>query len=587
MGVYLSKAKTTKESEDGGNPETDCTRFGVTAMQGWRQSMEDAHIALPQVESVKDKLRNEVSLYGVFDGHGGPTVSEWIARHFADVLAQAVDSVKKDLAEKTLTTNVSEDLPYDVSVMCEALQRTFLQLDCDMQTKESREEIQAIYEHLQQKQKETEPEQDSNGFPYRSIFQNQPKTLLQALLGGQSGRPMIRIVEQDGERFFQISPPEDEEDEDESGENNTNSDSRIEEIDENKQESKEPESTQEKTESGAATQDKASNATPAPNAPSAEATQVPGDVSASSPADSDDVQMREQSTSSPSASRDEESTNRGSSPTAESGHEMMDAQDGEDNDLLDPTVSSFASKAQMPSWGPENCGAAAIVAALVGGETPFLVTANAGDSRCVLCRKGEAISMSEDHKPGLVVENNRIVKAGGTVIGGRVDGNLNLSRTIGDLFYKNNKDLKAEEQKITAFPDVRVIPISKDDEFVILACDGIWDCVSNQEAVDFVKERLGDNPNETKLSKICEELCDHCLAENPMDSEGGIGCDNMTCIVVLLNEKVRQRAPLSATATLYTSSQVVTTEKSTNNVTSDQQQSSAVVGDKAIDVSAQ
>eukprot|EP01055_Gregarina_sp_Pseudo9_P000137 Gregarina_sp_Pseudo_9__136@NODE_1094_length_1881_cov_24_000000_g1023_i0_p1_GENE_NODE_1094_length_1881_cov_24_000000_g1023_i0NODE_1094_length_1881_cov_24_000000_g1023_i0_p1_ORF_typecomplete_len564_score143_28PP2C/PF00481_21/2_8e09PP2C/PF00481_21/5_8e51PP2C_2/PF13672_6/0_017PP2C_2/PF13672_6/5_9e10SpoIIE/PF07228_12/6_4e08_NODE_1094_length_1881_cov_24_000000_g1023_i0971788 len=563
MGVYLSKAKTTKESEDGGNVEKDCTRFGVTAMQGWRQSMEDAHIAFPAVDSVKGKLPNDISLYGVFDGHGGPTVSEWIARHFSEVLAQSVEAAKKDLSEKTLRVNVNQELPHDVSVVCEALQRTFLQLDCDMQTKESREEIQEIYEHLQQKQKDSEPEQDSNGFPYRSIFQNQPKTLLQALLGGSSGRPMIRIVEQDGERFFQISPPEDDDEEEEGGA--SGHEARVEEVDE-KQENKEDVDKQATT---------PKEETPVAAKPVTEETPA---SSAETPSANPRPAGKEEAEAPVPETPQDKTPNEGM-------HEMMDAQDGEDSDLLDPTVSSFASKAQMPSWGPENCGAAAIVAALVGGETPFLVTANAGDSRCVLCRKGEAISMSEDHKPGLVVENNRIVKAGGTVIGGRVDGNLNLSRTIGDLFYKNNKDLKAEEQKITAFPDVRVIPVTKDDEFVILACDGIWDCVSNQEAVDFVKDRLGDSANETKLSKICEELCDHCLAENPMDSEGGIGCDNMTCIVVLLNEKVRHRAVPSAEATLYESTKVVA--KSAASEVSSEQQASTVVGDKAIDVSAQ
>eukprot|EP01054_Gregarina_sp_Poly1_P005695 Gregarina_sp_Poly_1__5694@NODE_2_length_28028_cov_167_134223_g1_i0_p4_GENE_NODE_2_length_28028_cov_167_134223_g1_i0NODE_2_length_28028_cov_167_134223_g1_i0_p4_ORF_typecomplete_len581_score92_41PP2C/PF00481_21/7_5e09PP2C/PF00481_21/3_1e50PP2C_2/PF13672_6/1_2PP2C_2/PF13672_6/1e09SpoIIE/PF07228_12/2_8e07RPC_C/PF11800_8/1_6RPC_C/PF11800_8/2_3e03_NODE_2_length_28028_cov_167_134223_g1_i01924220984 len=580
MGVYLSKAKTTKESDDGGSLDEHCTRFGVTAMQGWRQSMEDAHIALPMVEAVKGKLPNDISLYGVFDGHGGPTVSEWIARHFSEVLAQSVDIAKKEITEKSVRLTSGHDLPNDVAVVCEALQRTFLQLDCDMQTKESREEIQEIYEHLQQKQKdsESEPDQDNNGFPYRSIFQNQPKTLLQALLGGSSGRPMIRIVEQDGERFFQISPPEDD-DEDEEAEG-TQNESRIEEVEANTDNvSKEVTVAEEADQQQAPTPTLAPTA--APEATVNVANEIPQDVP---------MQPTPQTTSDnipDKAKEGEGKSEKAPGVTAESMHDMMDVQGGEDNDLMDPTVNSFGSKAQMPSWGPENCGAAAIVAALISGEAPYLVTANAGDSRCVLCRKGEAVSMSEDHKPGLVVENNRIVKAGGTVIGGRVDGNLNLSRTIGDLFYKNNKDLRAEEQKITAFPDVRIIPITQNDEFVILACDGIWDCVTNQEAVDFVKQRLGDNPDDAKLSKICEELCDHCLAENPMDSEGGIGCDNMTCIVVLLNEKVRHRASSNAEVALYESSRTVAAPKSTTTDVGSEQQASTVVGDKAIDVSAQ
>ena len=65
-----------------------------------------------------------------------------------------------------------------------------------------------------------------------------------------------------------------------------------------------------------------------------------------------------------------------------------------------------------------------------------LVIANAGDSRCVLARGGKAIPLSFDHKPENEEERSRIEKAGSTIVEGRVDGNLNLSRSLGDLKYK-------------------------------------------------------------------------------------------------------------------------------------------------------
>ena len=65
-----------------------------------------------------------------------------------------------------------------------------------------------------------------------------------------------------------------------------------------------------------------------------------------------------------------------------------------------------------------------------------LIVANAGDSRSVLFSNGEAVEMSEDHKPDLPGEKDRIIKAGGFVSDGRVNANLNLSRAIGDLEYK-------------------------------------------------------------------------------------------------------------------------------------------------------
>ena len=88
---------------------------------------------------------------------------------------------------------------------------------------------------------------------------------------------------------------------------------------------------------------------------------------------------------------------------------------------------------------------------------------------------------------------------------------MNLSRSLGDLEYKQNKRLSAEEQMITAYPDVVIENLADDCDFMIIGCDGVWDCKTNQEACDFVSERLKKNPN-AKLSKIVEELLDEILA---------------------------------------------------------------------------
>ena len=108
-----------------------------------------------------------------------------------------------------------------------------------------------------------------------------------------------------------------------------------------------------------------------------------------------------------------------------------------------------------------------------------MYVANAGDSRCVLCRSGKAVALSFDHKPENENEKKRIEKAGSTITEGRVDGNLNLSRSLGDMKYKQNKNLKAEEHPITALPDVLIQNLSPDDQFLIIGCDGIWETKSN------------------------------------------------------------------------------------------------------------
>lgn len=204
--------------------------------------------------------------------------------------------------------------------------------------------------------------------------------------------------------------------------------------------------------------------------------------------------------------------------------EEEDEADGEEEEFDIETNNGVG----MENRAGYDSGCTAVVALLK--DNKYLYVANAGDSRCVVCRDGKAVDMSEDHKPEDDLERKRIEKAGGQVTkDGRVNNGLNLSRAIGDHAYKTNKELSLEEQMITSLPDVRTLEIDQEkDSFMVLACDGIWNFMSSQEVCDYVQERL--NANYSKLSQICEELFMHCLAP---DSEGdGTGCDNMTCIIV-------------------------------------------------------
>lgn len=221
--------------------------------------------------------------------------------------------------------------------------------------------------------------------------------------------------------------------------------------------------------------------------------------------------------------------------------EQLAAQMGEEDGERDITLSmdpaalgragdddADAAMEDDASGDATSAGCTAVCALVHKG---VLYVANAGDSRAVLCRNGVAVAMSHDHKPNDEVELARITKAGGMVVDGRVNGSLNLSRALGDLEYKQSGELPPEEQMVTAFPEIMRQPLQPGDEFIILACDGIWDVLENQQAVDFVRERLrvGKAPR-----VICEELCDHCLAP---DTKGtGKGCDNMTAMVVQLKK---------------------------------------------------
>ncbi|KMZ99462.1 protein phosphatase PPM2, putative [Plasmodium vivax] len=134
-----------------------------------------------------------------------------------------------------------------------------------------------------------------------------------------------------------------------------------------------------------------------------------------------------------------------------------------------------------------SCGSTALVAVILKG---YLIVANAGDSRAIVCFNGNSLGMSTDHKPHLQEEEARIKKAGGYISNGRVDGNLNLTRAIGDLHYKRDPFLPQKDQKISAFPEVTCVTLTPEDEFLFLACDGIWDCKDGQDVVGFVKTRL-------------------------------------------------------------------------------------------------
>jgi protein phosphatase 2C family protein 2/3 len=186
-----------------------------------------------------------------------------------------------------------------------------------------------------------------------------------------------------------------------------------------------------------------------------------------------------------------------------------------------------------PKYDEEVSGCTACVSLLAGNK---LYLANAGDSRGVVGIKGRAKPLSQDHKPTLENEKNRITAAGGFVDFGRVNGNLALSRAIGDFEFKKSAELSPENQIVTAYPDVEQHDLTDEDEFLVIACDGIWDCQSSQAVVEFVRRGIAAKQ---ELEKICENMMDNCLASN--SETGGVGCDNMTMVIIgFLNGRTKE-----------------------------------------------
>ncbi|CAB9521270.1 linked kinase-associated serine/threonine phosphatase 2C [Seminavis robusta] len=117
-----------------------------------------------------------------------------------------------------------------------------------------------------------------------------------------------------------------------------------------------------------------------------------------------------------------------------------------------------------------------------------LISANVGDSRAILCRDWKAVDLTKDHKPTAEGERKRILRAGGRIFlddtGVHRVMNLSLSRAIGDGFSK---------PIVSPEPDIRRFRVEDEgDEFILLASDGLWDVMSSQDAVNFVRARLDE-----------------------------------------------------------------------------------------------
>lgn len=118
---------------------------------------------------------------------------------------------------------------------------------------------------------------------------------------------------------------------------------------------------------------------------------------------------------------------------------------------------------------------------------------------------------------------------------GRVNGGLNLTRSFGDFDYKQSKGLEWHQQMITAHPDIKQVDRDlANDEFIIIGCDGIWQKYvdNSQGLIDIIKQKISKG----KTNKvIMEQLLNELLAKDTMS---GLGCDNMTSIIVRFEKNI-------------------------------------------------
>lgn len=170
-----------------------------------------------------------------------------------------------------------------------------------------------------------------------------------------------------------------------------------------------------------------------------------------------------------------------------------------------------AAAAELPA---EVLQGTTALAGLLAREEGVLHIANVGDTRAVMCRNGAAVRLSEDHKNLNEGEYLRIAAAGGYVTeNGRLQGVLAMSRALGDVTLR---------PLVSDAPHYCRVDVSPEDEFVIFACDGVWDEVSDDVAVRVVKDALEEFGGD--VDKACIKLRDWAFM-------AGSG-DNISVIVI-------------------------------------------------------
>lgn len=181
--------------------------------------------------------------------------------------------------------------------------------------------------------------------------------------------------------------------------------------------------------------------------------------------------------------------------------------------------SGFLKIDQSLRVAAQDASGCTAVCALVSPTHIFI--ANCGDSRAVFFSATNLSFVTEDHKPFNPTERKRIIDAGGTATQ-RINGTLAVSRALGDFEFKKDVLRGPCEQLVSPEPEVTIIERDPKDEFLVLACDGIWDVMNNDDLCQFIRHKLIIEPD---LEKVCSSVLDLCLNKGSRD--------NMSIIIVV------------------------------------------------------
>ncbi|CAM9165961.1 unnamed protein product, partial [Ectocarpus fasciculatus] len=160
-----------------------------------------------------------------------------------------------------------------------------------------------------------------------------------------------------------------------------------------------------------------------------------------------------------------------------------------------------------------NDGSTGVFCVLRDGK---LVVANVGDSRAIMISNGKSVALTKDHKPSSPEEQRRIASFGGVITNNtgipRVQGVLAVSRAYGNCSIR---------QYIRADPDIITRDLTPDDDFIVIASDGLWDVYRNSEVAEIV---YAMDQQGCKLQRVADHLVQNSLLKGSMD--------NVTCVIV-------------------------------------------------------
>jgi len=453
-------------------------------MQGWRVGNEDAVSCVPE-------LTPDSALFAVFDGHGGPEVAQFVAKYLPDLVKQE-ENFEKDSGA--------------------ALLNSFLKIDKMIVAEEHAEELQELAGT------KDDDEEDTTEDKLKECVE----------LNAEADMPIEEILEK-----YQKEKNDAEQEEEE----------KKEPVFEGKGKGKKKGKEGDEGEEEAATNGGSSeNGDSAPGASAVSKNKAAGILGLLNGGLGGDVrEMLAKGLAAKLAEAGDDDSDEDADEDYEEGsgeeeesEEESESGEEEDDDDEEEEEEVDVDVDEREGYGS---GCTACVALI---RDSVITVANVGDSRAVICTAGGVVKeLSQDHKPEDVIERARVEKAGGKITkDGRINGGLNLARALGDHQYKQNEEMKPEEQLISPLPDLQTHTIAPDDEFLLVACDGIWNVMTSEESVAFVRERIEAAKREgtcskTWISDIGSELLDKCMSPNT-DGDGS-GCDNMSVIIILLN----------------------------------------------------